>query len=84
MVVSAGVIVLRYTDPGRRRPFRTPLVPLIPMLSIVACGYLIWYLPGITIIRFVLWLAVGLVVYFLYGYPHSRLNAASRDAVPSR
>jgi basic amino acid/polyamine antiporter, APA family len=77
MVVSAGVIVLRYTDPSRRRPFRTPLVPLIPILSILACGYLIWYLPGITILRFVLWLALGLVVYFAYGFRRSRLRAAS-------
>ena len=84
MVVSAGVIVLRYTDPGRRRPFRTPLVPLIPLLSIGACGYLVWYLPGITMLRFVLWLAVGLIVYFLYGYRHSHLNAARPTAGPAR
>jgi APA family basic amino acid/polyamine antiporter len=80
MVVSAGVIVLRYTDPSRPRPFRTPLVPLIPVLSIVTCGSLIWYLPGITIWRFLLWLALGLIVYLLYGHRHSRLNSAGRAA----
>ncbi len=81
MLVSAGVIVLRYRDPERRRPFRTPLVPWIPILSILTCGYLIWYLPRITWIRFVLWLAVGLIFYFLYGYRHSRLNGR-RAAAP--
>ncbi|MGH7332312.1 MAG: amino acid permease [Candidatus Rokuibacteriota bacterium] len=80
MVVSAGVIVLRYTDPGRPRPFRTPFVPWVPLLSIVTCGSLIWYLPGITIVRFLLWLAVGLVIYLLYGYRHSRLNSARPEA----
>jgi basic amino acid/polyamine antiporter, APA family len=84
MVVAAGVIVLRHTDPGRRRPFRTPLVPLIPILAIAACGYLISYLPGITIIRFVLWLVIGLVVYFLYGYRHSHLHTARGPTAPAR
>jgi APA family basic amino acid/polyamine antiporter len=80
MIVSAGVIVLRSREPGRARSFRTPLVPLVPILSILACGYLIWHLPAITLIRFVLWLAVGLVLYFLYGYRHSRLGAARPPA----
>ncbi len=82
MVVSAGVIVLRYTDPARPRPFRTPLVPWVPLLSIVTCGSLIWYLPAITITRFLLWLALGLLIYLLYGYRHSRLNSARREAAP--
>ena len=84
MVVAAGVIVVRRTDPGRRRPFRTPLVPLIPILAIVTCGYLICYRPGITIIRFVLWLAIGLAVYFFYGYRHSHLHTARRPTPPAR
>ena len=84
VLVSAGVIVLRRTDPDRRRPFRVPWVPLTPMISIVACFYLMTQLPGITWIRFIIWLAVGLVLYFTYGYKHSTLRikreAANNDA----
>ena len=78
VLVSAGVIVLRYTDPHRKRPFRTPLVPLVPLLSIVSCTLLMKELPTRTWWRFVIWLAAGLVVYFLYGYRRSHLR--ERDA----
>jgi APA family basic amino acid/polyamine antiporter len=74
MIVSAGVLVLRYKEPDRPRPFRTPLTPWVPLLSILTCGYLAWHLPAITWVRFFLWLAVGLVFYFLYGFRHSRLR----------
>jgi len=74
MIVSAGVLVLRYKEPDRPRPFRTPLTPWVPLLSILTCGYLAWHLPTITWVRFFLWLAVGLVFYFLYGFRHSRLR----------
>jgi len=74
VLVSAGVIVLRRTDPDRPRPFRVPWVPFTPLISIVACFYLMTQLPGITWIRFIIWLAVGLVLYFTYGYSHSTLR----------
>jgi APA family basic amino acid/polyamine antiporter len=74
ILVSIGVIVLRRTDPDRPRPFRVPWVPFTPMISVVACFYLMYKLPGITWIRFGIWLAVGLVLYFLYGINHSRLR----------
>ncbi|MFN8579794.1 MAG: amino acid permease [Gemmatimonadaceae bacterium] len=74
ILVSAGVIFLRRTDPDRRRPFRVPWVPVTPIISIVACFYLMWQLPSITWIRFGIWLAVGLVFYFFYGYRHSVLR----------
>jgi basic amino acid/polyamine antiporter, APA family len=78
ILVSIGVIVLRRSDPDRPRPFRVPWVPITPMISVVACFYLMYKLPGITWIRFGIWLAVGLVLYFLYGSSHSRLrNRAS-------
>ncbi|MBA3894575.1 MAG: amino acid permease [Gemmatimonadales bacterium] len=73
MLVSAGVIVLRKLEPDRRRPFRAPWVPLTPILAIISCLYLMLQLPGVTWIRFGLWLALGMVVYFLYGIRHSRL-----------
>src|SRR5689334_12792622 len=74
VLVSAGVIVLRRTYPDRRRPFRVPGVPYTPIISILACLYLMIQLPTVTWIRFGIWLAVGLVVYFLYGYKNSVLR----------
>jgi len=74
ILVSVGVIVLRRTDPDRPRPFRVPWVPFTPMISVVACFYLMYKLPGVTWIRFGVWLLVGLVLYFLYGAKHSRLR----------
>ena len=74
VLVSAGVIFLRRTEPDRVRPFRVPGVPFTPIISIVACFYLMWQLPLITWIRFGIWLAVGLVFYFLYGFKHSVLR----------
>lgn len=75
VIVSAGVIFLRKVDPDRPRPFRVPWVPVTPMISIVACFYLMLQLPTITWVRFGIWLALGLVVYFLYGYRNSVLRA---------
>jgi APA family basic amino acid/polyamine antiporter len=76
ILVSIGVIVVRRTDPGRRRPFRVPWVPLTPLISAFSCFYLMLHLPRITWIRFGVWLAVGLVIYFLYSARHSRLRTA--------
>jgi len=74
VLVSAGVIFLRRTEPDRPRPFRVPGVPYTPIISILACFYLMYQLPAITWIRFGIWLAVGLVFYFLYGFKHSVLR----------
>ncbi len=74
VLVSAGVIILRRTDPSRKRPFRVPWVPVTPVISILACFYLMVQLPRVTWIRFGIWLAVGLVLYFTYGYKHSVLR----------
>ncbi len=74
VLVSAGVLLLRYQEPDRVRPFRVPLVPLTPLISIVACVYLMLQLPTLTWIRFGLWLALGLLIYLLYGVRHSRLR----------
>ncbi len=72
ILVCIAVIVLRYREPERRRPFRTPFVPWVPLGGILACLYLIWHLPSMAKIRFVVWLAIGLVVYFLYSMRKSR------------
>ncbi|MFL5576071.1 MAG: amino acid permease [Gemmatimonadaceae bacterium] len=73
VIVSAGVIALRYTRPDLPRPFRTPLVPVVPALGILICGYLMFGLPSDTWIRLLVWLAIGLVIYFMYGRSHSRV-----------
>jgi APA family basic amino acid/polyamine antiporter len=74
VLVSAGVIFLRRAEPDRPRPFRVPWVPITPLISIAACVYLMLQLPRITWIRFGIWLAVGLVLYFAYGYRNSVLR----------
>lgn len=76
VLVAAGVIVLRWTDPERPRPFRTPLVPWVPLGAIVCCGYLMIELPKVTWARFGIWLGIGLVFYLLYGARHSRLGSS--------
>ncbi|MDN4518583.1 amino acid permease [Mycolicibacterium austroafricanum] len=71
VLVSAGVLVLRRTRPDLKRGFRTPWVPLLPILAIAACVWLMLNLTGLTWIRFLIWMAIGVVVYFLYGRRHS-------------
>jgi basic amino acid/polyamine antiporter, APA family len=73
ILVSAGIIVLRRTQPGAPRPFKAPFVPLLPLVCIGFCFYLILALPTITHIRFIVWLIIGLIVYALYSARHSRL-----------
>ncbi len=74
ILVCAGVIILRRTQPDRQRRFRTPWVPLVPVLGILSCLYLMISLPGVTWLRFLIWLFVGANIYFLYGIDHSRLS----------
>ena len=73
-IVCAGVLVLRYTDPDLSRPFRTPLVPLVPLGGIAACVYLMLGLPPDTWARLIIWMAIGLAIYFLYGKTHSKVG----------
>ncbi len=80
VLVCIGVWILRHADPGRQRPFKTPLVPLVPILGVLFCGYLMLSLPDVTWIRFFIWLAVGMVIYFAYGRHHSRVSAVGNGA----
>ncbi len=75
-IVCAGVLVLRYTEPERPRPFRTPLVPFVPVAGILACFYLMAGLPVDTWARLIIWMAIGLAIYFLYGRRHSKVQMA--------
>jgi APA family basic amino acid/polyamine antiporter len=74
VLVCASVIVLRRTRPDVKRPFRTPLVPLVPVLGILICLGQMLALPLDTWIRLFSWMAVGLLCYFFYGRQHSKLN----------
>ena len=80
VIVCAGIIVLRYKSPNIARPFRTPLVPLVPLLGIGICGYMMSSLPFATWERLLIWMAIGLAIYFLYGRKHSKLARAEGSA----
>jgi APA family basic amino acid/polyamine antiporter len=75
VIVCAGVIVLRRVRPELPRPFRTPFSPVVPALGILSCGYLMYGLPLDTWLRLVIWMAIGLVIYFMYSRHHSRVQA---------
>ncbi len=74
IIVCVGVIILRYTQPEIKRPFKTPWMPVIPCLGVFCCLYLIYYLPWATMMRFVIWMAVGLLVYFNFSLKNSDLE----------
>jgi len=75
VIVCAAVIVLRVKSPDLPRPFRTPLVPLVPLLGIFFNGYMMVKLGLVNWLRLSIWLAIGLVIYFAYGRKHSRVQA---------
>jgi APA family basic amino acid/polyamine antiporter len=74
ILVCIGVIILRKTDPNLPRAFKTPLVPFIPILGVVACGLMILGLGWTNWMRLIVWLALGMIIYFFYGKKHSKLN----------
>ena len=74
MLVNIGVLVLRRTRPDMERPFRVPFSPVFPLIGIALCILLTIDLPATTWIRFLLWLAAGVLIYIFYGYKHSRLR----------
>lgn len=74
ILVSVGVIVLRKTNPEAPRPFKTPLVPLVPLLGVAVCLFMIYHLGWENWSRLFAWLAVGFVIYFGYSMKHSKLN----------
>lgn len=73
VLVSAGIWILRRTNPEIKRPFKTPLVPLVPLLGIIVCSAMIVGLPGPTLLSAFFWMILGLLVYFLYSRHHSKL-----------
>jgi APA family basic amino acid/polyamine antiporter len=77
-LVNIGVIILRRTHPDMERPFRVPFVPVFPIIGCILIIYLMQTLPGETWIRFIVWLVLGLAIYFFYGRKHSLLQIAGR------
>lgn len=71
VIVCAGILVLRYTDPNINRPFKTPLFPYVPILGILVCLYLMAGLPWHTWERLIIWMVIGIIIYFIYGKRHS-------------
>lgn len=84
VIVSIAVVVLRRTNPDQPRPFRTPWVPLVPILGVISNGYMMYKLGWVNWARLIIWLVIGLVVYFSYGQKHSRVQALDRGGSPKK
>jgi basic amino acid/polyamine antiporter, APA family len=80
VIVCIAVMMLRRTDPDQPRPFRTPWVPLVPILGVIFNGYMMYRLGWINWARLIIWLAIGLVVYFTYGQKHSKVQALPENS----
>lgn len=78
VLVCIGIIVLRRKDPHRPRAFKTPFVPVVPILGALTCILLMAGLPWVTWERFILWLLAGMIIYFFYSYKHSKLRNAPK------
>ncbi len=83
VLVSLGVLVLRHRQPERRRAFRTPWVPFVPVASVACCLVLMGSLPVETWLRFLIWLVLGLMIYFLYSRHHSEFGRIRQEAALS-
>ena len=84
VIVCIAIMVLRHTNPVQARPFRTPWVPLVPILGILFNGYMMYKLGWINWARLIIWLIIGLVIYFSYGRYHSRLQQQTPEPVGKR
>lgn len=73
LIAAIGVLVLRFTKPNLPRKFKCPLIGLVSPLAVLSCGYLMYHLPFDTWVRFVVWCALGIFVYFTYSYKHSTI-----------
>lgn len=80
IIVCSGVLILRYTQPDLPRPFKAPWMPFTPIFGILSCTYLIVNLPWVTILRFIVWMAVGLIIYFTFSRKNSVLEQQAQPA----
>src|SRR5260370_411790 len=83
VIVCIAVMVLRKTNPAQARPFRTPWVPVVPILGILFNGFMMYRLCWVNWARLIIWLVIGLVVYFTYSVKHSKVQALQADARPA-
>jgi APA family basic amino acid/polyamine antiporter len=81
VIVCAAVLIMRRTNPNAERPFRVPLFPLTPILGIITCLLLMFSLPAENWYRLIIWMAVGFVIYFAYGYKRSVLAMQMKGGV---
>ena len=84
VIVCGAVLVLRKTHPDLPRPFKVPFVPFVPIMGILLCLMLMCSLPGENWWRLLIWLAIGIVIYFFYGRHHSALRKAQATSGPTR
>ena len=77
VIVCGGILVLRYKRPELKRPFKTPLFPIVPILGVVSSLYLMCFLPGDTWIRLIVWMIIGIIIYFTYSVKNSKINNPS-------
>src|SRR2546430_6013563 len=83
VIVCGAVLVMRKTNPDANRPFRAPLVPLVPILGIATCLLLMFSLPAENWYRLIIWLAIGLLIYFAYGRRHSVMSRHTEHEIKS-
>lgn len=83
VLVCLGIMIMRKTEPTIKRPFKTPLVPLVPILGMVVCTAMIIGLPNETLASALVWMIIGLIIYFGYSKKHSRVGAAVGEILPS-
>ncbi len=82
VIVCAGVWIIRRRSPNSERPFKTPWVPFVPIMGIIVSLFMMVSLPGDTWLRLIIWLAIGMVIYFFYGRHHSRVQQMQGNEVP--
>jgi APA family basic amino acid/polyamine antiporter len=82
VIVCAAVLIMRRTHPEAERPFRVPFVPLVPILGILSCLLLMFSLPSENWLRLIVWLGIGLLIYFFYGRKHSKLARLREGSAP--
>jgi basic amino acid/polyamine antiporter, APA family len=84
VLVCIGVWIMRRTNPDAKRPFRAPLVPLVPILGVIVCGAMIGSRDTTTQVAALGWMFFGLVIYFLYAKSHSKLNSPDPESADTR